>query len=58
MANKDVDREISLIHKAGRKACSSKKSAVDFLIDAGILTKSGKLRDVYTKPMLEKRARL
>lgn len=59
MTKINIKREIEEIRRQTKELSTSKEKATDFLIGAGILTRNGqKLRDVYCKPMLEKRARL
>ena len=43
----EVDREVAAIHRVGKKIARTKKSARDFLIRTGLLTKGGKLTKRY-----------
>jgi hypothetical protein len=43
----DIDKIVKDMKRTTRKICGSRKSARKFLVDAGIYTKTGKLRRPY-----------
>jgi hypothetical protein len=47
MTRKQVREEVEAIHRASAKIFASKKSAKDFLVKFGMITKSGKLTARY-----------
>lgn len=43
----EIERELKSLRKYAKVLSKSKKKARDFLFNAGIITKSGKLRKIY-----------
>jgi len=47
MSNKKFKEQVEALQHAAKKACASQQAAREFLIRAGIATKSGKLAKAY-----------
>lgn len=51
----EVRKQIKIINEVNKEVCRSKKSATEFLIKVGILTKSGNLsKRYYSKDEISK----
>ena len=47
MSEKELKKRIAELRRLKKKICSSKESALDFLVKAGICTKTGMLKGAY-----------
>jgi hypothetical protein len=47
MSEKELRKQADGLKRLQRKVCLSKESALDFLVKAGICTKSGRLSKAY-----------
>jgi hypothetical protein len=47
MSDKELKKKIEAIRRLRKEVCVSKEAARDFLVKAGICTKSGKLAKAY-----------
>lgn len=47
MSDKELDEYLKAMEKTRKKICKNKKTALKFLVDAGIYTPKGNLRKPY-----------